>query len=396
MTDTLTPEQVVTTPTLRALLRTSRFWLIAAGVIVLAVVGYSILTPPALDSAPLSPVGTGQTGAKALVSVQREHGVTVSATTSLTAAASQITTKGATTVFVYDPSDFLDAEQRAHLATLAAHIVLLAPSPAALKDFAPTLASAGAATTTLTAHCELGAAVRANAIADGGSAYRVKDSAGVSHTCFPTAHGFALVQLEHRGGDLTVVGTTKAFTNEFIGDRGNAALAINLLGSTRNLIWYRPSIDDVGAGGHTQSIADAAPHWIEPLLILALLVVIAAGVWRGRRFGPLVVERLPVIVRASETMEGRARLYQASSARLRALDALRIGTVQRVARLCGLSRRASLDEIIGASAVATGRDSASVRDLLVTIEPLSDSELIRLSDALLEFERDVAAATLPS
>jgi hypothetical protein len=100
-----------------------------------------------------------------------------------------------------------------------------------------------------------------------------------------------------------------------------------------------------------------------------------------------------VIVRASETMEGRARLYQSSSARLRALDALRVGTIQRVARLCGLSRRASLDEVIGAAAAATGRPPQVVRELLVGANPVSDSELVRLSDELLLFERDVAAAT---
>jgi hypothetical protein len=397
MTVTLTPEQVVTTPTVRSLARTSRFWIAAAVVIVLAIVGYNFLTPPAVDGAPLSADGTGQTGAKALVSVLREHGVSVSPTTSLRATASASVSKQTTTIFAYDPSDFLDADQRAQLATMAAHIVVLSPTTAALADFAPQLASAGAATSTMAAHCELPAAVRANTITDGGHAYRLKDAAGTSHACFPTgARGFALVQLPSTNGDLTVVGTTKTFTNEFIGDRGNAALAINLLGSTPNLVWYLPSIEDVGAGGHTESIANAAPRWIEPLLILALLVVIAAGAWRGRRFGPLVVERLPVIVRASETMEGRARLYQASSARLRALDALRMGTVQRVASLCGLSRRASLDEIIGAAAAATGRTPDAVRNLLVDDHPGNDSDLVRLSDDLLVFERDVAAATLPS
>ncbi len=397
MTVTLTPDQAVVTPTLRSVARRSRFWFAAAIVVVLAIVGYTILTPPAVDGAPLSADGTGETGAKALVSVLREHGVSVSATTSLTATNNAVASHDSTTILVYDPSGYLDADQRARLTTLAAHLVVLSPTKSALSDFAPQLEPAGAASGTMTAHCRLGAALQANTIADGGHAYRLTGSDRALHSCFPTgARGFALVQLPSTDGDLTVVGTDKALTNEFIADRGNAALAINLLGSTPNLIWYLPSIEDVGAGGHTQSLANAAPHWIEPLLILALLVVIAAGVWRGRRFGPLVVERLPVIVRASETMEGRARLYQASSARLRALDALRMGTIQRVAALCGLSRRAGLDEIIGAAATATGRTPGVVRELLVAIEPRTDNELVRLSDDLLVFERDVRAATLPS
>jgi hypothetical protein len=393
-TDTL--EQVVTTPTVRHVARRARFWLVAAAVVAVAILGYNILTPAATDSVPLASDGTGETGARALVSVLRQHGVTVTATSSLSATVDAVASAHSTTLFVYDPSDYLDQSQRAQLVGLAKHVVELSPTSAALHELTPQITSAGTAPSTLTAHCAAPAAVQARTIADGGSAYRLSGG-GAIHSCFPTGgNAHAMIQVSTKTGDLTIIGATKAFTNEYIGDRGNAALAINLLGGTTNLVWYLPSIEDVGAGGHTQSIASAAPHWIEPLLILALLVVIAAGVWRGRRFGPLVVERLPVIVRASETMEGRARLYQASSARLRAVDAIRIGTIQRIAVLCGLSRRASLDEVIGASAAATGREPRAVRELLVETAPRNDADLLRISDELLVFERDVAAATQPS
>ncbi len=118
-------------------------------------------------------------------------------------------------------------------------------------------------------------------------------------------------------------------------------------------------------------------------------MVIAAGIWRGRRFGPLVVENLPVTVRASETMEGRARLYQKSSARLRALDSLRIGTIARLARSCGLPRLATVEEVVAAVAPLTGRPVTEVRGLLIDRHPASDAELVVLSDELLELERNV-------
>jgi hypothetical protein len=331
------------------------------------------------------------------VAVLRQHGVTVSPTTSLSATADAAESAQSTTLFVYDPTDYLDHDQRARLVGLATHVVVLSPTSAALKDFAPQVVAAGTARSTLTAHCTAPAAVQANTITDGGHAYRVRAGGAALHSCFPSGTtGQAMIQVATKTGDLTILGTTNALTNEDIADRGNAALAINLLGATPNLVWYLPSIEDVGASGHTESVAKAAPHWIEPLLILALLVFIAAGFWRGRRFGPLVVERLPVIVRSSETMEGRARLYQSSSARLRALDALRVGTIQRIAVLCGLSRRASLDEVVGAAAAATGRSPRVVRDLLVDTVPANDVDLVRLSDELFVFERDVAAATTPS
>ena len=128
-------------------------------------------------------------------------------------------------------------------------------------------------------------------------------------------------------------------------------------------------------------------------MVLLLLVFLAAAFWRGRRLGPLVVENLPVVVRASETMEGRARLYQKSSARLHALDALRIGAIARLATQCGLSRLAGVDEVVAAVATLTGADSIRLRELLIDTVPTTDRELVRLSDDLLEVERAARAAS---
>src|SRR5690606_28499035 len=106
----------------------------------------------------------------------------------------------------------------------------------------------------------------------------------------------------------------------------------------------------------------------------------------------LVVERLPVTVRATETMEGRARLYQRSSARLRALDALRVGTVQRLAGMVKLPASAPVEQVADLVAALVGQAPQNVRALLVGTIPHSDRELIELSDRLLELERAVAEA----
>jgi hypothetical protein len=126
--------------------------------------------------------------------------------------------------------------------------------------------------------------------------------------------------------------------------------------------------------------------------VLLGIVALAAALWRGRRFGPLVVEDLPVTVRASETMEGRARLYQRSSARRRALDALRVGTVARLASALRLGRAASVEEVAWAVADRLRRDPQQVRQLLLDADPATDAELVRLSDELLVLERDLRAA----
>jgi hypothetical protein len=131
-------------------------------------------------------------------------------------------------------------------------------------------------------------------------------------------------------------------------------------------------------------------------MLLLVVVFLAAAVWRGRRFGPLVVENLPVVVRAGETREGRARLYQRSSARLRAADALRVGTIGRLSRLVGLPTASTTTEVSDAVAAVTGRDPARVRDLLVDRVPATDRELIALSDDLAALERAVATAVTPA
>jgi hypothetical protein len=108
-----------------------------------------------------------------------------------------------------------------------------------------------------------------------------------------------------------------------------------------------------------------------------------------------VVENLPVTVRANETMLGRARLYERSSSRLRAVDALRIGTIRRLAALSGLPRVASLDEVIVAVAGRTGRSIAAVRGVLVDDIPATDRDLMRLSDTLSELETALTRAVRP-
>jgi hypothetical protein len=130
-------------------------------------------------------------------------------------------------------------------------------------------------------------------------------------------------------------------------------------------------------------------------MVLAIAVVIAAGLWRGRRFGPLVVENLPVEVPAGETSEGRARLYARTSARGHAVDQLRIGTIERLTALLRLPRSAHVGTVADAAATAIGRDVASVMRVLVADEPANDRDLVELSAALGRLEEDVRRSIRP-
>jgi hypothetical protein len=327
--------------------------------------------------------------------VLREQGVTVTAATSLDEAEQAIADPAETTLFLYDPDLYLTDEKLRRASGLADTVIIADASFDELREIAPELAQAGSVDGVLQADCDLAAVRKAGAVWTDDAGYRIVDDGSAITGCLGSGDGvYSLVRLDRGESSVIVLGATSSLTNEHITKEGNAALALNLLGENSRLVWYLPSAEDLDSQ-QPQDLGSLSPPWLTPALVLLVLTFLAAAVWRGRRFGPLVVENLPVTVRASETMLGRARLYQKSAARLRALDALRIGSVQRLAGLCGLPRTASVDDVVAAVAAVTAEQLPSIRRLLVDAVPGSDAELVVLSDELLELERDVAAAVRP-
>ncbi|MDQ1512592.1 MAG: hypothetical protein QOC59_434, partial [Microbacteriaceae bacterium] len=217
-----------------------------------------------------------------------------------------------------------------------------------------------------------------------------------STTCFPDDRGAAQLLTGRTGGTrVLLLADAAPFENEHIGEAGNASVALNVLGARSRLTWFRPDPLQF-AGGGQRTLQSLTPGWVTPLALLLGLAGIAAAFSSGRRLGPLVVERLPVVVRTRETVEGRARLYQRAGARLRAADSLRIGSLGRIAPLLGLSRTATVDEVAVAAATATRRPLPDVRALLVDLSPATDADLVRLSDDLARFESDVDVAVTPA
>jgi hypothetical protein len=108
----------------------------------------------------------------------------------------------------------------------------------------------------------------------------------------------------------------------------------------------------------------------------------------------VVTERLPVAIRASETTEGRARLYLKANARDRAASALRSATRARLSLLLGVPTAQSDSPAALLPAVSTRLPNTS-RDLdalLFGPTPPHDAGLIRLADELDALEREVRAS----
>ena len=395
----------IITPTVRRSLRRGLYWAVAIG----ALLAFGLVMVALNGAGRVAARGgageTAPTGSRALVEVLRDQGVDVIVTGTLEQSRaelenlSQLDGGPGATLFVGDARGILGDDQWGEVLGLADHTVIAEPTSLALDGLGIDALVAGpldsgdpeagspegddAGRVTLDAGCRVPAAQRAESISAAGVGYSTLEGT----ICFDAGQaGAALVSLDVDGRQVTVLGAGTALQNDDITRAGNAALVLGLLGEHETLVWYQPSPADLS----TPTFAELTPGWFNPVAWLALLVGLAAAVWRGRRLGPVVIENLPVVVKTTETMEGRARLYAREGSRLRALDALRVGTLRRLADGLALGRAAGVDDIIIAVAGITGRDQQSLRALLVGTEPGSDRDLVQLSDRLLELERQVA------
>lgn len=385
------PSAVLTDSPRRALRRRLVLIVVIAVVVLMAIALVVIRSSASASSDPLDITNPAPQGSRALAQVLERHGVEVVATDSLRTTRSAIGEPGGTTVLVYDPQGLMTSAQRTALLNLGTDVVAVQPELLALDDIAPGLGLAGQLSGTFTAGCALEEAQKAGTVTGVGLGYRTLDDDASSIACFTRKGVSGLVRTSDGSRSITVLGLGSTLENGTIASRGDAALALNLLGHHPRLVWYISSYADLQEGT-TPTLAELTPGWVTPLIALLLIAAVAAIVWRGRRFGPIVIENLPVVVRASETMEGRARLYAKANARLRALDALRVGTIERLARLVGLPRSATVDQVIDAVAARLGRDRGDVAAVLRDAIPGNDAALVHFSDLLLTLEADTVAA----
>ncbi len=358
----------------------------------------------------LDPSSASPNGAKALVTVMNSRGIDFTHAENLTDLDAALLVSGTKTLVVEDPYYALDSETWDELLTLDVdRIVVLSssfPSQSLTEkvaefegNFGPrTDADGEVINEAMPDTFEAGScpfAQQAPTISNlGGSEFvPVEDAVG----CYPVRDGYALVigETQNSFGDsveVAVLGAQWNLTNENIINDANAAMAINLLGTNDELVWYTANpADYTGDGG--PSFGSYIPQWLLPVMVVIYLAGFATILWRGRRFGPLVTERLPVTVPANETLEGRARLYDASNSRLRALDSIRVGTISRLADLCGVGREASTEEVIAATAGLAGVPREHAHRVLLSGEPNTDRELVDLANAAAELERRVRATT---
>lgn len=381
----MTPADTAVGPTIAQRWRGVRWVLLALAVIVGVAVVTTYLTAPR-PGGPMDPESTSPEGARALVTILREHGVEVVGADDI--AAVQKAARPGTLILVAQTMHLFNDDVLRRLAELPGDRLLVAPVSRTREQLAPQIRLGGATTTFGAAEpdCDLREAERAGEVELG-----LADSYEADNVALTRCYGGALVRYTHDGRVITVVSTGDFMTNSGLLKQGNAALAMNLAGSHPRLIWYAPqhTEGDTESGGGA-SIYDLMPPQVGWIVLQLCLGVALLAIWKGRRIGPLVAERLPVVVRASETVEGRGRLYRSRRARDRAAQALRTAALQRMTPRVGLGHDAQPPAVVTAVAERSGASPQAVAHILFGPTPNSDADLVHLANELDNIERQVA------
>ncbi|ROO89973.1 uncharacterized protein DUF4350 [Actinocorallia herbida] len=357
-----------------------------AAVAVLAVL-LAALRPTA-TSGYLDPEDVTDAGTRALAEIVREHGTEVTVVRSPAEAAGSAAADG---LLVVARDERLTEDDLDLIAGSRAPLLLIEPVTGVLDALAPGVTEAtSVAGGEVTPGCTLADAAGAVDF----EAATVYSAPSGAVTCYRDEEFARLVRVQGPR-TVTVIGSGAPFTNGSLTEAGNAALGMNLLDVPGGVVWLVPPLpveDDDVVG--QESLTDLIPPGVRLFFWQLAIAVVLAALWRARRLGPVVVERLPVAVRSAEAVEGRARLYRAAHARDRAALALRGAARERLVPLLGLPRSAAGDlgraaEVSALVAARSGIEEQTARWALYGPDPADDRELLQLTDLLDELERRV-------
>ncbi|MFJ5836277.1 DUF4350 domain-containing protein [Streptomyces shenzhenensis] len=390
-----------TLPSTSASLTARQVWTRARGIVLACLlllagaVAIAVIRSDARHGA-LDPRSADPYGSRAVAELLADRGVSTRVVTTLDEAR---TAAGPDTTLLVAVPDLLTPGRQSALHSATARsggrTLLVAAGSSSVERLAPGVTADPATSfgSTLSPECSLPAAVRAGAADTGGIRYTTTRLDADS--CYPSQRLATLVRVPETSGngDTVVLGAPDILYNDRLDEQGNASLALQLLGSRPHLVWYLPSLSDASASGtgDQKDFLDLLPSgWLWGTLQLFIAALLAAF-WRARRLGPLVPERLPVAIRASETVEGRARLYRKADARDRAATALRSTTRTRLAPLVGVpvAQAHAPEALLPALSAHLHGDGQALHSLLFGPPPADDAALIALTDRLDALEREV-------
>lgn len=367
-----------------------RLPLVLVALILLGGFVIALLVPVPKTNGYLDPAGTGAFGAHALTDILADRGHQVISSYSSSAA---LAAAGPGVTIVITSPGLLTAPELTALSLSPADILLVAPDQQALTMLTAgiTIASEPAVSGPVRPDCDLAGAQLAGAADVGGVTFGTADAPAGTIGCYPVGGKPSLLRYSVAGKIVTILGRGAPLANGYLAEQGNAALALNLLTTSHRIVWLTPQAPVASGQGQAHSSGQPRLIPVAALLVAAQLGIAAlfAAFWRARRLGPLVPERLPVVVRASETVEGHARLYQSRRARDRAAAAMREAMLARVRPALGLARTAESDAVARTLAGRSRLSEQEVAMLVFGPPPAGDAELVALVRDLDQLEREV-------
>jgi hypothetical protein len=412
-----------------------RRWATPLGIVLVILLGGALiaaLQPSASPAGYLDPGSAGQSGARALADILARRGEPVIRAGTVEAA--EAAAHGGDVTLVITSPGLLSAGQLDSLAATDDSLMVVGPAGASLTALAPGVAVAGEAPLGgADPSCGLPAARLAGSAEMGGVLLRT--TAHGMQQCYPVDGHPTLIRYatgrpttgrpttgRPAAGrrTITLLGSGAPLTNQDLAARGDAALALDLLSGNSRIVWLVPTLPLAGAPppAGPRSLFSLIP-WPAYLVTIQLAIAVAlAALWRMRRLGPLVAEPLPVVVRASETVEGHGRLYRSRRSRDRAAAVLREAALDRIATRLALPKLArptlapptpaqskparpapagpggpgqatNADVACAAIAARTGRDAAGIRATLFGPVPRDDAALVALARDIDTLEGEV-------
>ena len=381
------------TPGVARSLRGLVVWLGLAAVLV--GLSIAVLWPNEADITS-DPQNGGATGARAVAQVLRQQGVTVTVVhTRAGLAAATAKVVGDATV-VMTGSEFADYEAGQALHDVHQryrHVVLIGLSADALEGtrFGVYPSSPVTQKQALVAACQtklIGQTLRISNV----SRFLVPGINGNAQGCFPGNQGYGLIVLPRAESpeEIALLAGGGIIQNGSITENDNATLALRLLGRDPSLVWYSPGGSEADPSSPTPSEGPGlVPGWVSQVALMLGVVVVGAMFWRGRRLGRLVIEPLPVVIKAIETTQSRARMYHRTADRARTLAIMRMATRRRVLDRLALPSGTDQFELTAALVRATGRPPAQIDWLLFAALTPDDPTLVTLANELVALEQEV-------
>jgi hypothetical protein len=325
-------------------MRTSRGWVLWA-IVAVAVVGSVLLLGRQGPGSPLDPRSTKPDGAKALVYLLQEYGVTVDLTTAVPRPGSTdrvLVLVDRLSAVQHDAlTDFVDA---------GGQIVVADPSSPLGVGGTDGLDLGGIAGEVRPGLCTVTALRTIDSLeVTGGSPFLPVQDGDTS--CFGTRERAYLVVHAEGDGTIVALGGATQWTNDLLDNEANAGLATMLLAPTAGRRVVVLSGD--GAGGE-KGLFDLVPNrvWFAIGQIGMGFVVLA--LWRARRLGRVVVEAQPVEIAGSELVVASGRILDRIGQPQRAAEVLQRELVHDLASRFGARAGTDVDTL-DATVSAGGR-----------------------------------------